>query len=58
MAHRARAASDSEPDDSDEDGISDKLEGNVDTDTDGKPNYLDKDSDADGIGDAIELSDD
>ncbi|MCB0485688.1 MAG: hypothetical protein KDC47_05795, partial [Flavobacteriaceae bacterium] len=40
--------------DSDNDGILDSTELNVDTDGDGLPNYLDLDSDADGISDIIE----
>lgn len=46
--------------DSDGDGISDQAEGRaseVDTDSDGSPDYLDDDSDADGISDAIEAGD-
>jgi hypothetical protein len=43
--------------DADGDGISDKDEGTVDTDNDGKPDYLDTDSDNDGITDAIEAGD-
>jgi hypothetical protein len=40
--------------DSDNDGITDKVEGTTDTDGDGKPNYVDADSDDDGITDATE----
>ncbi|MBJ2176431.1 gliding motility-associated C-terminal domain-containing protein [Aureibaculum sp. A20] len=40
--------------DSDNDGILDATEGDVDFDNDGLPNYLDLDSDADGISDVIE----
>jgi hypothetical protein len=40
--------------DSDNDGITDKVEGTTDTDGDGKPNYVDADSDNDGITDATE----
>ncbi len=40
--------------DSDNDGIPDAIEGNVDTDNDGVPDYLDLDADNDGIPDAIE----
>jgi len=40
--------------DSDNDGIPDIDEGNIDTDNDGIPNYLDIDSDNDGIADVIE----
>src|SRR5207237_10761839 len=39
------------PLDSDHDGIFDAVEGTVDTDADGKPDYLDPDSDADGVPD-------
>ena len=40
--------------DSDDDGIPDAIEGVVDMDDDGIPNYLDADSDNDGISDADE----
>jgi hypothetical protein len=40
--------------DTDGDGIEDLLEGNVDTDNDGAPDYDDSDSDNDGIPDAVE----
>ncbi len=40
--------------DSDGDGIPDIVEGNVDTDTDGMPDYLDLDSDGDGEFDVVE----
>src|SRR2546429_914216 len=42
------------PVDSDHDGIYDAVEGTVDTDADGKPDYLDTDSDNDGIPDKVE----
>jgi len=42
--------------DSDNDSISDAVEGMVDTDNDGTPNYIDTDSDDDGISDATEGS--
>src|SRR2546423_13256324 len=42
------------PVDSDHDGIFDAVEGTVDTDADGKPDYLDPDSDADRIPDRVE----
>jgi gliding motility-associated-like protein len=40
--------------DIDGDGISDRIEGTIDTDNDGTPDYKDLDSDGDGITDAIE----
>jgi gliding motility-associated-like protein len=40
--------------DSDGDGIADKYEGTIDSDKDGKPDYLDLDSDNDGYSDADE----
>ncbi len=40
--------------DFDEDGISDEIEGAIDTDGDGIMNYLDKDSDNDGVSDKKE----
>lgn len=40
--------------DSDNDGIPDVIEGNIDSDLDGMPDYLDTDSDADGIPDQLE----
>jgi gliding motility-associated-like protein len=40
--------------DSDGDGIADKFEGTKDTDSDGRPDYLDLDSDNDGYSDADE----
>jgi fimbrial isopeptide formation D2 family protein/uncharacterized repeat protein (TIGR01451 family) len=43
--------------DSDGDGISDVVEGVIDTDGDGTPNFLDTDSDNDGLLDAIEAGD-
>ena len=48
-------------DDTDGDSISDQAEGraaDVDTDSDGVPDYLDDDSDADGAPDAVEAGDD
>jgi len=42
------------PVDSDHDGIYDAVEGTVDTDADGRPDYLDTDSDNDGIPDGVE----
>src|SRR5260370_9373443 len=42
------------PLDSDREGIYDAVEGTVDTDHDGKRDYLDADSDNDGIPDAVE----
>ncbi|MDY7395986.1 gliding motility-associated C-terminal domain-containing protein [Aureibaculum sp. 2210JD6-5] len=40
--------------DSDNDGILDSVEGNVDSDLDGTPDFLDNDSDNDGCPDALE----
>jgi hypothetical protein len=40
--------------DTDGDGIEDLIEGNVDTDSDGDPDYQDLDSDNDGIPDEVE----
>ncbi len=40
--------------DDDQDGISNDMEGNVDTDGDGVPDYQDTDSDNDGVPDSIE----
>jgi hypothetical protein len=40
--------------DSDGDGIPDSIEGSMDIDSDGIPNYKDEDSDGDGIPDSIE----
>jgi len=42
--------------DSDDDGITDQIEGNIDTDSDGTPNYRDIDSDGDGISDKTETA--
>ncbi len=42
--------------DSDNDGISDAIEGRRDSDNDGLPNFIDKDSDNDGLTDAFEGS--
>ncbi|MDH3419500.1 MAG: Ig-like domain-containing protein, partial [Gammaproteobacteria bacterium] len=42
--------------DTDNDGIPDRIEGNVDSDGDGVPDFRDTDSDNDGIPDAIEDS--
>jgi gliding motility-associated-like protein len=42
------------PIDTDGDNIPDNVEGNIDPDNDGKPNYLDEDSDNDNIPDYIE----
>ncbi len=44
--------------DSDMDGIPDAVEGTVDTDGDGIPNYLDTDSDGDGVSDEDEAGPD
>lgn len=42
--------------DSDNDGITDAIEGRKDSDNDGLPNFIDKDSDNDGLTDAFEGS--
>jgi len=44
--------------DADGDGISDDIEGDVDSDGDGVPDYLDEDSDNDDIPDSVEGADD
>ncbi len=43
--------------DSDNDGIPDQIEGNIDTDNDGMPDYIDTDSDNDGYLDSDENGD-
>ncbi len=40
--------------DYDQDGISNDMEGNIDTDGDGTPDYMDTDSDNDGVPDSME----